>query len=203
VPLDAPVTKFGNAAPSDGQEFSIAGAMLGTAKAVTSPLCGSFSPGQFQQLSDSDQISDPAFENFHCGVQIGDPDVEGGSDAPRTVTMQWRYVPDPAKASVLDGFEALPASLLDAALATGAGARSAVKNTGLAKYATPGMTSVVSTSSVAFVITSTQDLSVRADISPAAGTTSYQAKAALASYLAAHPEEAGGLQVMPLYEVTA
>jgi hypothetical protein len=203
VPLDAPVTKFGSAAPADGQEFSIVGVQLGSAQAVTSPLCGPFAPGQFTQLSDSDQISAPAFESFHCGVQIGDTGVDGGSDAVRTVTMQWRYIPDPAKASVLDRFEALPANMLGAAVATGAGARSAVKNTGLAKYTTPGMTSVVSTSPVVFVVTSTEDLSLRADVSPAAGTTHYQASAALASYLAAHPDEAGSLQVMPAYEVAA
>jgi hypothetical protein len=44
---------------------------------------------------------------------------------------------------------------------------------------------------------------VRADISPAAGTTRYQAAAALATFLAAHPEQAGALQVMPGYEVAA
>ena len=54
-----------------------------------------------------------------------------------------------------------------------------------------------------FVIASTQDLSVRGDISPAAGTTRYQAAAALADYLAAHPGQAGALQVMPAYEAAA
>jgi len=203
VPLDAPVTKFGNAAPSDGSQFSIAGVTLGASPATTSPVCDSFAPGQFTQLSDSDKISAPAFESFHSGVQIGDPDVQGGSDAPRTVTMQWRYIPDPLKASVLDRFAALDADLFGASIQLGAGARSLVRSTGLARFTEPGMTSIVSTGQVGYVITSTEDLSVRADISPAAGTTHYQASAALAGYLAAHPEEAGGLQVMPAYEVAA
>ena len=203
VPLDAPVTKFGNAAPSDGSQFSIAGVTLGASPAAISPVWDPFAPGQFTQLSDSDKISAPAFESFHSGVQIGDPDVQGGSDAPRTVTMQWRYIPDPLKASVLDRFAALDAAMFGASVQLGAGARSLVGSTGLARFTEPGMTSIVSTAQVGYVITSTEDLSVRADISPAAGTTRYQASAALAGYLAAHPEEAGGLQVMPAYEVAA
>ena len=203
VPLDAPVTKFGNAAPADGSQFSIASVLLGPDPATISPVLDNFAPGQYQQLSDSDKISAPAFEQFHSGVQIGDPDVQAGSDAPRTVTMQWRYVPDPTKASVLDRFAALPAGMLAAGVQSGAGARSLVTTTGLARYAEPGLTSDISVGTTGYIIASTQDLSVRGDISPAEGTTRYQAAAALAGYLAAHPQQAGALQVMPAYEVAA
>jgi hypothetical protein len=203
VPLDVPVTKFGNTTPADGTQFAIASVTLGTGQAAISPVPGNFAPGQFQQLSDADKISAPAFEEFHCGVAIGDPTAAAGSDAPRTVTTQWRYVPDPTKASVLDRFATLAAGVLDARVETGAGARSLVKNTGLERYAEPGLGSIVSTSEVGYVITSTDDLSVRGDISPAAGTTRYQATAALAGYLAAHPGEGRGLQVMPAYEAAA
>jgi len=201
VPLDVPVSKFGNGTPADGSRFSIAGVTLGSSPAVTASVPGLFAPGQFQQLSDSDKISDPAFEPFHCGVQIGDPSVQGGHDGPRTVAMQWRYIPDPAKASILDRFAAVSAEMFSACIQTGAGARSMVKNTGLAKFTEPGMTSILATGPVGYVVTSTDDLSVRSDISPAEGTTHYAASAALASYLAANPQEAGQLQVMPAYEV--
>ena len=203
VPLDAPVTKFGNAAPADGSQFSIASVLLGTDPAAVSPVWDDFAPGQYQQLSDADKISAPAFELFHSGVQIGDPDVQAGSDAPRTVTMQWRYVPDPTKASVLDRFAALPIGMLAAGVQSGAGARSLITNTGLARFAEPGLTSEISVGTAGFVIASTHDLTVRGDISPAEGTTRYQAAAALAGYLAAHPEQAGALQVMPAYEAAA
>ncbi|HEX9065462.1 MAG TPA: DUF6603 domain-containing protein, partial [Streptosporangiaceae bacterium] len=203
VPLDAPVTKFGNTAPSDGSQFSISSVLLGPDTATITPVTDSFAPGQYQQLSDSDKISAPAFEEFHSGVQIGDPGVAAGTDAPRTVRMQWRYIPDPTKASVLDRFAGLPVSVLAAAARSGAGARSAVANTGLARYTEPGLASQISVGTAGYVVASTQDLSVRADISPAGGTTRYQAAAALAGYLAAHPEHAGALQVLPAYEVAA
>jgi hypothetical protein len=201
VPLDVPVTKFGNATPADGSQFSIESVTLGPDTATITSVDGAFAPGQFQQLSDSDKISSPAFEQFHCGVQIGDSSVHGGHDAPRTVTMQWRYIPDPLQASSLERFAAVSAAHLAASVLTGAGARSLVKNTGLVKFTEPGLTSMVATGPAAYVITSTDDLSVRADISPAAGATHYAATAALAGYLAANPQEAGLLQVMPAYEV--
>jgi hypothetical protein len=196
VPLDIPVTKIGNSAPSDGSQFSIAGVTLGGSPATISSVPDLFAPGQFQQLSDSDQISDPAFQEFDCGVQIGNSSVQGGDDAPRTVTMQWRYIPDLEHASVLDRFEALSPELLSACAQFGAGARSLVKNTGLARFVTPATTSILAVGQASYVITSTDDLSVRADIVPAAGASHAAASAALASYLAANPAESGSLQVM-------
>lgn len=201
VPLDVPVTKFGNTAPADGGQFTIASVTLDGSPAVTSAVQDAFARGQFQQLSDADKISAPAFEQFGCGVQIGDPSVKGGHDAPRTAAMQWRYVPDPTKASVLDRFAALSPQMFGACVQMGAGALSMVNNTGLATYTGPGTTSILATGPVSYVVTGTGDMSVRADISPAGGATHYAASAALASYLAASPQEAGQLQVVPSYEV--
>ena len=82
VPLDVPVTKFGNTTPADGSQFAIASVTLGTGAAAISPVPGDFAPGQFQQLSDADKISAPAFEEFDCGVAIGDPSVQGGQRRP-------------------------------------------------------------------------------------------------------------------------
>jgi hypothetical protein len=199
VPLDVPVTKFGNTTPSDGGQFAIEAVTLGPATAAIASVQDTFAPGQFQQLSDSDKISAPAFEEFDCGVQIGDPAVRGGHDAARTVTVQWRYVPDPTQASVLDRFAVASVTLVEAA--TQFGARSLAGRTGLARFTEPGLTSQVEVSAASYVITSTEDLSVRADVSPGTGVTRYAAAAALASHLAAHPEEAGTLQVMPRCEV--
>jgi hypothetical protein len=202
VPLEVPVTKFGNAAPADGSRFAIAGVTLGGSPAATTPIKDKFAPGQFQQLKDDQKITAPAFELFDCGVQIGDPAVRGGHDAPRTVTTQWRYVPDPAKASVFAQSVALSAGLLSACTTIGASALSAVKNTGVARYSGPGSASILTVDPVQYVVTSTADLSVRSDISAAAGTTHYAASAALADHLAASPQDAGSLQVIPLHEVS-
>lgn len=201
VPLDLPVNKFGNDTPADGSQFAIAGVTLNGNPSATTSVPGTFARGQFQRLSDGDKLSAPAFEDFHCGVQIGDPSVQGGHDAPRTVSMQWRYVFDPTKASVFAGLATISAAHLAACAGIGAGALSAVKNTGLAKFTDPAMTSIVTTNPASYVVAGTDDLAIRGDICAAAGTTHYAASAALADHLAANPQDAGRLQVVPLYEV--
>jgi hypothetical protein len=203
VPLDVPVTKFGNATPSDGGAFSIASATLGPNPAALSPVQDYFARAQFQDLPDADKISAPAFEQFHCGVQLGDPAVRGGHDAPRTVTLQERYVFDATKSSQFMQLRQIDVDRFAALTATGAGARSAVKNSGTAKYVEPSLISLVSTADVQYVVASTDDLAIRVDLTEASGTTSYAASAALAAHLAGSPQDAGRLQVMPLHEVAA
>jgi hypothetical protein len=200
VPLDVPVTKFGNTTPADGTEFSIRSATLGTNPAGLSPVKDYFAPGQFQDMSDADKISAPAFAEFDCGASLGDPSVRGGHDSPRTVTMQERYVPDRAKASLLHMLRVIDSERFGALIASGAAARSAVKNTGMAKYVEPGMTSILRTNDLRYVVASTDDLTVRSDLTAATGTTSYAARAALAAHLAASPHDAGLLQVVPVHE---
>lgn len=203
VPLDLPVTKFGNATPSDGSLFAIRGATLGGHPAAVAPVEDFFARAQFQDMPDADKISAPAFERFHCGAQLGDPAVQGGHDAPRTVTVQERYVPDPTKASHLGGLRALDTERFAALTALGAGALSPVLRTGMQKYAEPGLVSTVAANDVAFVVAGTDDLAIRDDLTGAFGTTHMGASAALAAHLAAHPEDAGRLQVVPAYEAAA
>jgi hypothetical protein len=52
-------------------------------------------------------------------------------------------------------------------------------------------------------VTHVEDLSVRSDIVATSGSTYFQARAALDSYLAIHPEDADNLQIQALYEVAA
>jgi hypothetical protein len=203
VPLDVPVTKFGNATPADGSEFSIAAAKLGSNAAALSAVEDYFARAQFQDMPDAEKISAPAFERFHCGVQLGDPSVRGGHDAPRTVTMQERYVFDPTKSSLLGTLRLIDSERFAGLTASGAGARSAVKNTGMAKFLAAGTSSILANADVQYVVASTEDLTVRADLTAASGTTNYAASAALAAHLAKAPEDAGLLQVVPVHEAVA
>jgi hypothetical protein len=200
VPLDVPVTKFGNYTPADGGQFAIAGVTLGGNPAALTPVQDNFARGQFQQLTDAEKISAPAFEQFDCGAVIGDGSVRGGHDGPRSVTLQERFIPDPTRASVFARYATVSSMQLGALSAMGAGARSAVKNTGTARYTGPGTSSILTISQVRYVVASTSDLSVRGDIVTSAGTTNLAASAALAAHLAASPQDAGTLQVIPVHE---
>lgn len=65
------------------------------------------------------------------------------------------------------------------------------------------MTSPIQTATPGFVITDVNDLSIRYDITAGQATTQRAASILLQAHLARHPEDAGNLQVMPLYEAAA
>jgi hypothetical protein len=78
---------------------------------------------------------------------------------------------------------------------------SAVKHTGFAKYKQGPAPTPITTVDPVFVITGVDDMAVRGDIASASGTSYFAARATLATHLALHPEDAGNLQIVPLYEV--
>ena len=60
------------------------------------PIQDYFAPGQFLNLSDADKLSEPSFEKYDAGVNIGSSANLNGQDSPRTVVYQERYIDDPA-----------------------------------------------------------------------------------------------------------
>jgi len=162
-----------------------------------------FARAQFQDMPDAEKISAPAFERFPCGVALGEPAVRGGHDAARTVALQERYVVDPTQSSRLLQLRLIGTERFAALTALGAGARSAVKNSGTSTYLRPDTTSMVATTDIQYVVASTEDLTIRVDLTEASGTTNCAASAALAAHLASHPQDAGRLQVLPVHEVAA
>ncbi len=162
-----------------------------------------FAPGQFLNLSDADKLSKPSFEEMDAGVNIGSSAILNGQDSPRTVVYEEFYIYDPANFSIPTGPYRMPANIHLALSAQGAGFASQVKNTGLQKYSVGPTPPAIVVDEPQYVVTSVLDLSVRADILAGTGSTYFQAQAALSSYLAANPSEAGNLQIMPMHEVAA
>ena len=201
VPLDLPITRYGNATPSDGTEFSIAQVQVNTVTETTQPVQDFFAAGQFLTLSNDDKLSKPSFEDYDAGVTIGSSATLSGSDSQRSVVYQEHYIEDPLAFSRFSGIYTMSSNIHLALSAQGAGAASAIKNTGLLKFNAPAAATPISISTPGYVITSVLDLSIRSDVA-AAPTTFYQAQAAINAHLAIHPEDIGNLQVMPLHEVT-
>jgi hypothetical protein len=201
VPLDLPITRYGNATPADGTEFSIDSVQINTQPENIQKIPDYFAAGQFLTLSDADKLSKPSFEKFDAGVIIGSSAITQGQDSHRPVTYQEHYIDDPSSFSRFSRYYHMPADIHLALSAQGAGFNSAVKNTGLAKYGTGPAPTPISVQDAQYVVTSVTDLSVRSDI--VGQTTSYfQAHAALQAHLSDHPEDAGSVQIMPLHEVT-
>jgi hypothetical protein len=201
VPLDLTITRYGNAAPSDGNYFSISDVQINSFEEARQPIQDYFATGQFVSLSDADKVSAPSFEKYDAGVSLGSSDIVAGSDSPRTVVYEERYIDDYNAFSRLARLYAMPSAVQSTMTRLGAGFASPLKNTGMFKYDTGAVGSAVKATDPSYVITSTDDLSVRQDIIAAGGSTYFGARAALDSYLALHPEEADGLQIQTLYEV--
>jgi hypothetical protein len=203
VPFDVPITRYGNATPSDGTEFSIQSIQINTQTETIQTIQDYFAIGQFETLSDADKLSKPSFEDYDAGVTVGSAAVASGQDRPRTVTYQEYYIDTPTSFSRFTGRYLMPAGIHLALSAQSAGYTSPLKNTGLSKFSAGPQPAAATIDEPPYVIANITDLGVRSDISSAAGTTYYQAQAAVQKYLQANPEETGTLQIMPLYEVAA
>ena len=207
VPLSTPITKFGSARPSDGNEFKITTATLtqtGPATPVnTTPVSDPFARAQFEDMNDGDRLAAKSYEPFASGVTLGDPAVEAGNQSTLDLHYETQIIDDvfmPARKGALYhvGLE------LQGALAKhGAGELSPLRATGNARYKQPGMTSPIATPTPGFVITSIDDLSVRYDITGGAATTQRAAGVQLEAHLARNPQDAGRFQIMPVHEVAA
>jgi hypothetical protein len=201
VPLDLAITKYANAAPSDGTEFSVASVQINGQAEDTQAVQDYFAAAQFLTLSDADKLSAPSFERYDAGVNIGSSAVTHGKDSSRPVTYQEHYIDDPASFSRASGYYYMPAEIHLALAAQGAGFASPVKNTGLAKYQAASTPAAVTVQEPQYVVTSVIDLSLRSDIL-GSGSSYFKAQAALKTYLAHHPEEASHVQIMAMHEVT-
>ncbi len=201
VPFDLPITKYGNATPADGTDFSIASVQINTLTENTQPIQDYFAAAQFLTLSDADKLSSPSFEKYDAGVNIGSATVTQGQDSHRPVTYQEHYIDDATSFSRFSRYYYMRADIHLAMTAQGAGAASAIKTTGMAKYRAAAAPAAITVQEPQYVVTSTLDLSVRSDI---LGNSSsfFKAQAALNTHLALHPEESSDLQIMPLHEVT-
>ena len=81
VPLDVPITSYGNATPSDGNLFAISDVQINGQEESRSAVPGVLRPGQFNALSDADKLSLPSFENYDAGVTIGSASILTGKNS--------------------------------------------------------------------------------------------------------------------------
>lgn len=201
VPLDLTITRYGNATPSDGNYFSISDVQIDGHEENKQSFTDYFAAGQFITLSDADKVSRPSFEKYDAGITIGSSDLLSGQDSPRNVFYEERYIDTPEGFSRFSRRYAMLADVHLALTRQGAGFASPLKNTGLFKYRTGASGPAIQTQDPSYVVTSVEDLSVRADIISSSGSTYFQARAALDSYISLHPEESENLQILALHEV--
>ena len=201
VPLDITITKVNNAQPTDGSEFSITAVTLNGTAVATVPQQEDFAIAQFTDMTDAAKLSAPSYELFDAGVSLGSVPMANGHDSAKVVAYTERYIDDYGLVSRFGQIYQMPASVHEVLAAGGAAAVAPIRTTGLAGFATSGP-SPLTVSRMSYLIASTTDLTQRSDIL-ASATTHYEAQAALASFLAANPDQGDSVQVIPAYEVAS
>jgi len=201
APLNVTISRFGSGVPAGWNHFEIADVNLNGKVAATQVVRDRFARGQFFEMPDEDKLSKPSFEMMDAGVQVGLDNGVQGHLSQLQVHYETKIVDDPVLPPRLLALYWPLVEAFKVQIEVGAAALSKVLTSGEAKYATPGAGGGVATAEVAHVIASTEDLSVAFDLGGAAGQVF--AEQALGQHLAAHPEDVGKLQVVPLHEAMA
>jgi hypothetical protein len=206
VPLDFTITQFGSAAPGDYDQFSVITPTLNGGPADFSPTQDYFAPGQFETLSDGDKLSKPSYQLFDAILNIGSNAIAADA-TPSVLDVHYAtyYVENPAVPATSADRSYRPSVTTQLALAgQGAAASSPARASGAGKYVAPGSASPISTADVSYVVASTTTLQIDTSVSSSPSWSSQAAaEMALSAYLAANPQSAGTLQVIPAYEAAA
>ena len=205
LPLNRTLTKFGEAALVGPDRYDVTGVRIGSNTVTFTLMRDFFAAGQFQQLSDAEKLSRDAYEKMDAGVAIAANTVTNG--AGRAVPVEYETIIIDAP----EGFEApftkflkrnagvfsLSASSLLARSERVYSAHLTANNR--TPYVPPaGAKTQVALGDELFVVASIADLSMRIDLG--APDSKGAVHDTLARHLAAHPEERGLWQVVPVDE---
>jgi hypothetical protein len=140
VPLRLPVTKFGNV-PLGGQTtFTVAvlGSSGGTLPMPSTPTQDAFALAQYQEMSDEEKLTRPAFERQDAGLQFGVEEAAYQYEAlPDTAIAYETLIVDPSRpaetVTVTEPY-LLPPTVLDAVVSLGAAGQAAIRRRGSFRY---------------------------------------------------------------------
>jgi hypothetical protein len=208
LPLNRKLSKFGEAALQGPDRYDVSGVRIGESSTTFSLTRDFFAAGQFQQLTDAEKLSRDSYEKMDAGVAIAANAVTHGTTRAAPVEYETIIIDAPeggeAPFSLFTarsaGLFTMTAASLNARSERVYGAH--LTGHGRAPYVPPaGAVRQVALDDELFVIASTADLVMRADLkAPDAKGAVHDA---LAEHLAAHPEQSGLWQVVPLNEAEA
>lgn len=198
LPLNETLGKFGETRIDGPRRYSIDGARVGArpASRVTG-VKDFFARAQFVDMSAEQKLSIPSFELMDAGVSLESAAVEHGEAMGSELSYKTIIIDSPQDTRPAPTYS-LPLAHQLSLLRVGAAAVAPLNDTGFKTFQVRAA-SRTALNDESFVITSTSDLSVRADITPPLSKGA--AFQALEEYLAASPHERGSLQIVSLQEV--
>ena len=194
VPLGLAITRFGEAIPSGDTTFTITALRLGGDTVGTAAIEDDFAPAQFFDLTDTQKLEGPSYEQHDAGVRMTAAPVTTGVPVAKTTAYETYYIDMPGAAPRTDTGIVVPPPAkgdLSVLIGFGAVARAAAARSAR-RYQTPG--NPIRVAEPAFVLADPTTLAP-APIVPAAGATF----SAMRALLAANPN----LQVIATHELAA
>jgi hypothetical protein len=201
LPFERPLTRFGEATPIGPDHYSITEVRLGDQPVTYARVDDFFAPAQYTELSDAEKLSSPSFERMPAGVSLRSDAVEAGPGVSRTLEYDSTIIDSPWDGRPSATYVPSAEQQLSM-VAGGAVARSPLRTAGLGQYAPdPNAPNGVRFEEETFVVASTDDLTLRADVT--GPVPKGQALVALRRYLVDHPQERHTLQVIAAHEAVA
>ena len=202
LPFNRKLTKFGEAKIDGVDHFDVSRVAVGTGTVAHELFTDFFAAGQYQDLTDAQKLSRDSYEPMDAGVAVGTAAATSGFT--RSVPVEYETIVIDAPEGPDTRFTEFVARRLGRhALAHDSLVVRSARVYGAHLAGTGRETSLAVTPQVAlgddgYVIAGTRDLARSDLVTP---TTKGQALDALAARLAAHPEEAGRWQVVPVHEL--
>jgi hypothetical protein len=200
VPLNRKLSRFGGARLSGPDRYALEDVLVGgVSRSDWTTVTDFFAAAQYEDLTVAEALSRPSFEPMDAGIELAGDAVTHSEETPCPLEYETVIVDEWARSRRVDRFRPGLAHVLG--LATGsAAARAPLAATGLRRFAPTGLApSAVQLLDEMHVVVSTEDLTVRTEVTPATGKGA--AVQALAEHLAAHPEDRASLQVVPLHDL--
>jgi hypothetical protein len=213
LPLNVPIEKFGNARTDQLASYQISAVSLGNVPQPIQTEQEYFAPGQFQDLSQGDQLNQPSFVALDAGVRtaIAQTITYGRDTHLRTGAITYELDLIPATPSHQDPVSlpqrpvTLTAQDLVRQAQQGASAQRRRHQPGIDRFTSPARYAA-DLAPVPQVIANRNDLRVATIPGgtgvPATGTSYYQAIQTLREYERQNPAQVGQFQVIPLIEAT-
>jgi hypothetical protein len=139
VPLNRPVTKFGNAPLAGGTtSFTVTAAGIDNTplRMPSTMLREAFALAQFEELSDEEKLTQPSFATHDAGLQFGVDEAAYQDDALLDTAIAYEtLLIDPTRPAekVAEPY-VLPQTVLDAVVGLGAAGQAVLRRRGLSRY---------------------------------------------------------------------
>ena len=197
VPLDLEIEKFGNHNPSDYTKFHLDLLDSNDQEFNRDDLKEEYAPASFFDLTNTEKLSRPNFEKYNGGLKGTIAGEELTSDYFREREVEYEHILMDSREEPIDkGLFTLDSTRFAAWLGNGSTARSAFGARKTVKSALAPAT--VSVGAQDFAIVDLEDLNIFENNT---ATSFEEAQSLLQETLAARPELAGQLEVVPAHEI--